>query len=112
MRNFFLQIITPTTTITTTRIIANTNTTGIIIAATLELQDEDETLLSICCLEQLQDDCGVTNTALVTVMVDTCTVVVTVITDADVCCRTDLIAHDVGVTVLVMNSIMETSSGA
>ena len=84
------------------------------IAATLELQDEDEALFSICCLEQLQDDWGVTDTALVTVMVDTCTTVVTVITDVDVCCSTDLdlIAHDVGVTVLVMDSITEASSGA
>ena len=110
--NVFLQIIIPTTTTTMTRIIPNTNTTGMKIVVTLELQDEDEALLSICCLEQLQVDWGVTDTALVTVMVDTCTVVVSVITDVDVCCRTDLTTHDVGVTVLVMNFIMETSSGA
>ena len=56
-----------------TRIIPNANTTGMKIVVTSELQDEDEALLSICCLEQLQDDWGVTDTVLTGITSDVTT---------------------------------------
>ena len=87
-------------------ITATTTTTGTQIVTTSKSLDDEA--LVCCSLEQLQDDRGVIDTVLVKVMADTCTVVVTVVTDI----FSGMSAHDIGSLALVMVSITDTSSDA